>query len=169
VVELRHEELLLRPPTLADVRAIVAACADPEIARFIPTVPSPYSERDGRAYVELAGELWAAGVSFPFVVVDAECGTFLGAAGVRAGDRPTVGYWLAPEARGRGVATRAVDALVRWVRAEHGVGRIQLLTHPDNVASQRVAVRAGFRRTGTVAHEPPFRDGVREAVVFENP
>jgi RimJ/RimL family protein N-acetyltransferase len=86
---------------------------------------------------------------------------------VRLREGGPVGYWLAPEARGRGVMTEALRDVVSWAREEHGIGRLVLTTHPDNVASQRVAERAGFVRVGLTEHEPPFRDGTAHAVLFE--
>ncbi len=56
------------------------------------------------------------------------------------------GYWVKREARGRGVATRALRLLSRWAVAELGAARLQLVTEPENDASQRVAEKAGFRR-----------------------
>jgi RimJ/RimL family protein N-acetyltransferase len=46
------------------------------------------------------------------------------------------------------------------------VRRLELITHPDNVASQRVAEKAGFVREGARIHDPPFRDGRRESALF---
>jgi [ribosomal protein S5]-alanine N-acetyltransferase len=55
-------------------------------------------------------------------------------------------YWLAPWGRGRGVATIAVTLLCNWALADLGFKQITLKTHTDNLPSQRVAERAGFRR-----------------------
>jgi RimJ/RimL family protein N-acetyltransferase len=52
---------------------------------------------------------------------------------------------------------------------EGGVRRLQLTTHPENGASQRVAEKAGFCRIGTTHEHATFRDGTREAVLFELP
>jgi RimJ/RimL family protein N-acetyltransferase len=59
-----------------------------------------------------------------------------------------VGYWVAAPARGRGVAVRAVRLLCAWGFEARGLPRIQLHTLPGNVASERVAERAGFTREG---------------------
>jgi RimJ/RimL family protein N-acetyltransferase len=75
----------------------------------------------------------------------------------------TIGYWVAAAARGRGVATRALRLVCEW-RQERP---LRLVTHPRNVASQRVAEKAGFRCVGKCPHEPVFRDGTAEAVRFE--
>ena len=50
-VELADGTVLLRPPTLADVPAVTAACQDPDIARWT-IVPSPYAISDAVFFVE---------------------------------------------------------------------------------------------------------------------
>jgi RimJ/RimL family protein N-acetyltransferase len=55
-------------------------------------------------------------------------------------------YWLAPAARGRGIATRAVGLLCHWAFGAFDMDRIVLTTHPENERSQAVARRAGFWR-----------------------
>ena len=59
-----------------------------------------------------------------------------------------IGYGLAPSARGHGYATEAIIALLD-VAAGHGVFRAIADTTPDNIASQRTLIRAGFRLVST--------------------
>jgi RimJ/RimL family protein N-acetyltransferase len=59
-------------------------------------------------------------------------------------------YWLLPEARGKGLATRAVLLVARWAFGRIGVERIGLLADPRNESSVRVAERAGFKREGVL-------------------
>ncbi|WP_328461665.1 GNAT family N-acetyltransferase [Actinoplanes sp. NBC_00393] len=59
-----------------------------------------------------------------------------------------LGYWVAEETAGRGVATKAVAMLVRAAFAEHGLHRIEAGTLLHNVRSQRVLERNGFERFG---------------------
>jgi RimJ/RimL family protein N-acetyltransferase len=161
-MELRGADLLLREPAPADVDAVAAACADEETARFIPLIADPYTRADAEWWIERCATAWRTGGSHPFVIADAETGELLGAIEVRPAGG-SIGYWVAPGARGRGVATRALETVCRWWPERP----LHLVTHPDNRASQRVAEKAGFRRTGTVPHDPPFRDGVTEAVRFQ--
>ena len=158
---------MLRPFTDADVPAIARACADPEVARFIPHIPRPYTEDDARAYVKLTTDLQEDGTRLPFAIEEAETGELLGAIDVRLGDEGSIGYWIGPWARNRGVATRALTLLSQWAIDEGGVRRLLLMTHPENVASQRVAEKAGFRRIGAMNDHLPFQDGTTEAFVFE--
>jgi RimJ/RimL family protein N-acetyltransferase len=55
----------------------------------------------------------------------------------------------APEQRGKGVATEAVNLLVRYLFETKRVNRIRLVIHPDNLASRRLAEKCGFRHEGT--------------------
>ena len=61
-----------------------------------------------------------------------------------------IGYGLAPSARGYGYAAEAVIALLT-VAVDHGLSRVIADTTPDNIASQRTLIRAGFRLVNTGA------------------
>jgi RimJ/RimL family protein N-acetyltransferase len=77
-----------------------------------------------------------------------------------------VGYWLAPDARGRGVATRTLRLLARWAFEHLAVARLELTCAPDNVASQRVAERCGFVRESVLRSHIRFKGGRRDTMVF---
>jgi RimJ/RimL family protein N-acetyltransferase len=80
--------------------------------------------------------------------------------------RAAVGYWLVPEARGRGIATHAVRLLARWAFDTPGVERLELTCAPDNDASQWVAQRCGFKREGVLRSHLPFKGKRRDTVVL---
>ena len=73
-----------------------------------------------------------------------------------------IGYWVVAEARGRGIATRAVRLLADWAREELGLTQIDVLPHKDNAPSRRVAEKAGFRDTGELVGSP--RAGIEEPI-----
>ncbi|MDT0270158.1 GNAT family protein [Streptomyces sp. DSM 44915] len=60
-----------------------------------------------------------------------------------------LGAWLAPEARGRGLVTRAATRVIDWAVEERGIVRVQWRVAPVNVASVAVARRLGMRHEGT--------------------
>lgn len=142
----------LRPWTLDDLGFVVDACQDAELSRFSPAIPSPYGERDARAWFESQTPARVAGEELNLAVVDATSGRLLGAIGLikvsETAMSAEVGYWLAREARGHGHISRAVRLLARWAFDELGLARLELTTDPENVASQRVAERCGFRQEG---------------------
>lgn len=72
----------------------------------------------------------------------------LGFKGQPDGGCVEIGYGLVPSARGHGYAAEAVVAILT-VAAEQGLSRVIADTTPDNIASQRTLVRAGFRLVDT--------------------
>jgi RimJ/RimL family protein N-acetyltransferase len=137
----------LRPWRDDDVPWIVDAVQDPEIPRFTGVPPGQTADGVRRWLARVEPEREAA-----LAIVEAASGALLGSIGLRrTADDPWIaeaGYWVAREARGRGVATRALRLLADWALPALDLARLQLTTHEENVASQRVAEAAGFRREG---------------------
>jgi len=145
--------LTLRPWATGDAEAIVECVdGDPEIARWLDQVPQPYSLEDAKAYIGEPGER-------AFAIVENATGRVVGSIGCRLLDDGVseIGYWLRADARGRGVATRALELLSRWALEQEGIERVQLRADVENVASRRVAEKAGFRPEGVLrsAHWNP--------------
>jgi RimJ/RimL family protein N-acetyltransferase len=169
--ELGDGSLVLRPWRPEDVPRVAEICRDSEIARWT-RVPSPYTEEHARAWIEQTVRDWdARRGEAAFAVEDAAGGPVLAAIGLRLlheeyGVRGSVGYWVAAEARGRGVATGALRLVSRWGLRELGLPRVELVTDPDNVASQRVAEKAGFRREGVLRGYLQMAEGRRDCVIF---
>ncbi|HLL85742.1 MAG TPA: GNAT family N-acetyltransferase [Thermoleophilaceae bacterium] len=159
----------LRPWRDADVRDLVEACRDPEIPRWT-VVPTPYSAADARAFVAGQNERLTRGEAAPFAVVGAEGGDFLGSVEVtlldRRSGRGEIGYWVAPWARRRGVALRAVSLVSAWALSDLDLERLELLVEPDNEPSQRVAEAAGFTREGILRSYRPMKGRRPDFVLY---
>jgi len=159
----------LRPWRDSDIRAIVTACQDPEIARWTP-VPVPYGETDARAFLVQRYDAIHAGACAPFAIVAATGGELLGSVALNRPDwhhaRAEVGYWLAREARGAGHATRAVRLIAEWGFEALGLERLDLHAATDNRPSQRVAERAGFTREAVLRSYMRGRHGRETMVAF---
>ena len=166
-MRLTTPRLVLRPPAPADRDWIAESCADPFIQRWLPNLPSPYQLADADWWLDHTRKRWEDRTAATFVVCDAASGDRLGVIDVRLGEVPDVGYWLAPEGRGRGAMTRALLLVTGYAFEERGLEQLDLYTLPENVASQRVAERAGFEREGTSPGHIPLRDGTRvDAIRF---
>jgi RimJ/RimL family protein N-acetyltransferase len=169
VPSLGDEVLLLRVPEARDIDAITAACQDPDIPRFT-RIPSPYHRSHAELWVVHAGSGWEAGTEAAFVIVDPRDDTLLGSVGLMRVDDDRnvaeIGYWVAKEARRRGIATRAVRLVSRWGARDLGISRIELMTRVDNHASQGVATASGFVREGVLRSFATIGCGLTDVVMF---
>jgi RimJ/RimL family protein N-acetyltransferase len=162
-VELHGDGLVLRPWREDDAQAVYEACQDPEILRWMPILPRPYTLEDARTFVTGGLEL---GPHQFAVEVD---GRLAGSIGMRVNDSGTghVGYWCAREQRGRGIVPRALRRLCRYGFDDLRLQRLELIADPDNAASQRVAEKVGFQREGVLRSHLVHPDGRRrDSVMF---
>lgn len=151
----------LRPFRAEDARDVTAACQDPEIQRWIPIIPVPYTEVHARGYILMTLRAWNDGTGCEFAIADAATDRYLGSIGLHLGPNPrshTIGYLVAPDRRGRGVATRALRLVTRWAFESLAIERLALWTLPGNVASQAVAEKVGFRYEGLARNWHADRD-----------
>jgi RimJ/RimL family protein N-acetyltransferase len=150
------DEVTLRPWSADDTGALIQRINDPEVAIFLDMVPQPYTPEDAREWLAITAEGWRAGTAATFAIHAKGIEGAAGGIGVRfLGEleegSAEVGYWVGAEARGQGVATAATVAVARWAfEAAPGLARLQLRADVDNVASNRVAEKAGFTREGVL-------------------
>jgi [ribosomal protein S5]-alanine N-acetyltransferase len=149
---LAEDAIALRSWTLDDAPFVVRSCQDPVISRYSPAIPFPYTQADALGWLKSQEPARLAGEHLNLAVVHAGSGEPLGAISIGEVDpmmlSASVGYWLAPQARGHGYITSATRALARWAFDRLGLERLELTTDPDNVASQHVAERCGFQYEG---------------------
>ncbi|WP_329187273.1 GNAT family protein [Actinacidiphila glaucinigra] len=158
-VELEAYGLLLRPweETPGDLDAALRGLGDPDFRRW-NTAHAPEPDEEGaRGFLRRRRDGWAAGDLASFAVTEA--GVVLGQTGIGMIDHAMrgarVSYWMLPEARGRGVATRALEAVTRWAFRDLGLHRLELGHAVGNEPSCGVARRCGYVLEGVL----------REAVV----
>jgi RimJ/RimL family protein N-acetyltransferase len=143
-------EVRLRLPRSADVDRLTEICQDPAIQRFT-RVPSPYEHHHAHAFVEAATNAVEQGSGVPLLAVSMADESILGAVGLDidpAELSAELGYWVAPEARGRGVALRGCRLLCRLGFDRLGLGHVLLQISVTNPASRRVAERLGCALEG---------------------
>ncbi|MFF9501075.1 GNAT family N-acetyltransferase [Streptomyces sp. NPDC014656] len=157
--------LVLRPWGAEDAAALVGVWRDPVLRRWTSTVVE--NEADAARWVREQERGWASGERFGFAVLEGRAGpgrpeTVVGnvvlkgaAAGAPSAE---VGYWTAAHARGRGVASRALEAVTLWAFDTFGgtgLQRLDLLHQVDNVASCRVARKAAYDFDRVLPASPP--------------
>ncbi|MFP3464374.1 GNAT family N-acetyltransferase [Leifsonia sp. SIMBA_070] len=153
-VTLTSTRVTLSVPAEADIDRIAEVCADPAIARWT-TVPSPYRREHAVGFVtKVVPDGWASGRVCTWAV--RADGVLVGM--VSIGDirerQGEIGYWMAPEARGRGHMSEAVRLAVDYGfgAAPNGLALTRMVWRAlvGNAASAAVARRTGFRWEGVV-------------------
>lgn len=152
-------DLVLRPAEETDLPRIVEGRADPMSARWLRTGAPGQSSSLSEAARELlhVAEQSAAAEAMTWVAADPRTDQLLGQVSLFALDQHhdagCLGYWVHPDARGRGVATQAARLAVRhgFVDIDDGglgLRRLSAWAGVENSASRRVLERLGFTHTG---------------------
>jgi RimJ/RimL family protein N-acetyltransferase len=167
---IRSARLDLRQYSAGDaglVRGLLASCREPEA--LPPGAPSDPGD--------VAGWL-ADGVHRPqregtgvhLMMLDHAAGKIVGSLGLFHADwevrSAEIGYGVRSDERGKGYAPEALSAVATWALTEGGIQRAWLTANTDNVASVRVAEKAGFRREGTLRRAGLEDDGLHDLAVF---
>jgi RimJ/RimL family protein N-acetyltransferase len=133
----------LRPPDERDLQAIERGINDPDVVRWIGPPPGT-----AREVLELNRARWLDLTGPTFAVCDGDA--CIGHVWVNvSGERGAIGYFLLPEARGRGLASRAVRLVADWALKDLRLATLEIVAEPANTASRRVAERSGFRSSGS--------------------
>jgi len=157
----------LRPFRLDDAAAVADACKDPSIPRFT-MMAEDLSEEGARRWIANGLEWWPRGVA-RFAVTRPPDDVCVGQMGIQFDlplRRAEAFYWLAPQVRGRGIATEALELVTAWAFQRNDVVRVQLVTHVDNTASQRVAERCGFLREGILRAWVPQKTAQPDVIMW---
>ena len=162
----RTKRLTLRPGWPEDDTALTAAIEHEAVATDLAHTPWSYARADAGASLSQP----RAGHEPRFQIVAHELGFRLigGIALVPHGNADTceLGYWLAPEAWGRGYATEAGRVVIEMARHALGIRRLVAQPFADNPASARVLCKLGFVETGRSRLHAPARSGEVETIDF---
>jgi RimJ/RimL family protein N-acetyltransferase len=143
---LSDRELVLRPWEPTDVEVLPAAGTDPVVSRFRYSLPRDIKR--ACEWIDAAAADRLAGDRLELAITEgaAPCGS-VSLTDFEHGNA-MVRYWLLPEGRGRGLATRAVRLIAAWAFSTLEIGRLAAFVEPVNVRSVAVLERCGFVREG---------------------
>jgi len=164
-------DISLRPYAVADALDVCQAVHESlnELMPWMPWCHPNYSLLDSRTWLEGQVKAFQAGTAFEFAIVSS-AGRYLGGCGVndigQANRRGNIGYWVRTSEARRGVATAAVRLAYQWAMENTNLLRLEILIAVGNVASQRVAEKAGAVREGTLRKRLLLHDEPHDAVMF---
>jgi RimJ/RimL family protein N-acetyltransferase len=145
-------------------------------AHFLPFVPQPFTAEDARFWLRDLAEQAASGLRYNWCMADGETDLGLGNLtlfNLRPGRDGEIGFWLHPDAQGRGVMAEAIEGMARWYFApekDDGLGghRLVIRTAAGNQAARRTAEELRFQLAGTERQAFPLGDGtVDDRVTYD--
>jgi RimJ/RimL family protein N-acetyltransferase len=161
-ITIKTPRLLLRAPVPQDAETIARLLGDYDVAKMLATAPHPYARADADDFIAREAARRADGTAEIFSVEQGELIGMIGLAEIQAiqGERiATLGYWLGRPYWGRGLATEAVRALVRYGFEALRLAGLKSGYFKENVRSGRVLAKAGFRYAGEGARHSLARRG----------
>jgi RimJ/RimL family protein N-acetyltransferase len=146
---LETERLMLRRPTLADVKAIARLADDRRIAENTRRLPHPYSQDHAIEFVRATADD-DRGTAF---LVESNF-VPIGMVGVdwREPDAPELGYWLGVAHWGQGFGTEAARAVIDFTFEEFDIAQLISGARVTNPASRNILEKCGFQWSGVELH-----------------
>ena len=140
--------LTLRHPSGDDAVRIAHALNNWEVARWLSRVPYPYQNTDATEFIEGCRIALSNRTAFRFVIDQEK--ELVGGIGLETQGTSLfkLGYWIARENWGKGIATEAVLAVINFVFEELGASRIIASCHQQNRRSKNVLLKTNFSRIG---------------------
>lgn len=151
--QLTDGRIVLEPYAADHVNDLVAAVRESrvELMRWLPWCHEHYGARDATEWLRFCAHAAAEGLERHYALRD-EAGRYAGSVGLRVLDPKnrvgTLGYWTRTSATGRGLATAGTRLLAAFAFEQVSLRRVEIYAQHDNVASRRVAERAGARFEG---------------------
>lgn len=151
----------LRRVRREDRARILSGANDPLNQEWIRKLKAPFGTFETDSYLDGYEEGMATGTAVHWAMADPVSNDFLGTMSVLRIARPSgeIGYWAHPEARGRGLVTRATQMAIDHAFNVLKLERLCLYAATANLASRAVAQRSGFTRIGT-ERRTAHREGV---------
>ena len=159
--------ITLRPINPRDAEDIYRSCQDPLITQFT-TLPANYS-LDNAITFSGAGAIkrHTNRTELVFVIESSELTdtSFAGVISLHTIDFPnhkaSIGYWLAKEARGKGIGTAAAELITEYGLMTMGFRRIDALVVVDNEPSKQLLIKAGYQLEGILRQYSTSKDGTQ--------
>ncbi|MBB5053343.1 RimJ/RimL family protein N-acetyltransferase [Afipia massiliensis] len=147
-VVLETDRLVLRQPTLADVKAIARVVGDKRVSVNLRRVPHPYTADDAISFVTTI----AATIDTVFLVEHERAAIGLVGVSWENENAPELGYCFGVDHWGKGYATESARAVIDYAFEEFAIDELLSGARVLNPASRHVLEKCGFQWTGVELH-----------------
>ena len=169
---LTDDDILVRPLRLDDAQALYEAAREsiPEVSPWLPWCHENYAIEETREFLSSRNNSENSEEAYSFGIFDKASERFLGGVGLNFFNRvhqiANLGYWVRTSATGKGTASKATRLVAQFGLTQLGLQRIEILAAVPNIASQRVAEKAGAVREGVLRKRLLIRGVSQDAVLF---
>jgi RimJ/RimL family protein N-acetyltransferase len=159
------DRLMIREPRLGEGRAVNDAIAESfaELSPWLPWCKTMPSVEDSETFTRESVAKFVERRDIPLRLWSRDGTRLIGSSGLhpQAGEplKFEIGYWIRTSEAGHGVMTEAVRAIAAFGFDRLEAKRIFIRCDRDNIASRRVAEKAGFTLEGTFRHDFVRNDG----------
>ena len=159
---LQTPRLILRPHVPEDAAELIRHLSEKSVADGTLSVPHPYPPERAAAYIAEQPERHASGKGVSWALTMRDDGRLVGSIGLtltRAHRRAELGYWVAKDEWGKGIATEASRAVIAYAFDALDLHRVDAHHYVENPASGAVMRRTGMQYEGRL-RQVVWRDGV---------
>ena len=167
---IESERLIIRDYNFEDLPVIHELVKPLEIYQYQQWGPN--SEEDTENYIKMciSQQSEKPRMSFELCIVSKEDNKIVGAIGIRvrsgASKKSDLGYWIRHDLWGRGFATEATKAIIKFGFEELGMNRIWATASPENIASLKVLEKAGMQLEGSMRDDMFVRGEFRDSTLM---
>ena len=171
-LNLTDRSILIRPYQADDAPLLYEAVRESiaEVSPWLSWCHENYSPEESREFISSRTRASQGDEWYSFAVIEAASGRFAGGVGINFINRvhqvANLGYWIRTSAAGQGFATRATRLAARFGFEQLGLQRIEIVAAVENIASQRVAEKAGACREAVARKRLLIRGEPQDAVVY---
>lgn len=171
-IELTDGTILLRPWREDEIDALYEIVLESyaELSPWMPWCHANYQREDSATFILSREEAEKNETDYSFAIIEPETNLLIGSVGINQINRlyrmANLGYWVRTSRTGRGVALRATLLAARFAFEQLKFERIEIMAAVGNLASQRVAEKAGAVREGILRRRLWVGEQPHDAVLF---
>ncbi|OAN18254.1 acetyltransferase [Photobacterium jeanii] len=155
--------LILRPYKSADLFPHLEAVTEslPELSQWLEWCGEGYNQHDANAWLTTSRVNWRSDICYELAIFDRFDNTFIGSVSLydlqATSNSANVGYWIRSRYHRQGIASEAIKVICRLAFLSLELTRLDIVVHPNNIASQRTAMSCGARYEGLLRNKIMMR------------
>lgn len=149
---LKNDRITIRPLKRSDVEALRDNVNDRQIAKFMPSIPYPYTLDHARKFINLAHCHARTNKAYHFGITESGTDEIIGVIGLKNVNLHSMNaeleYWVGQNYRRKGIASDALSLILKFTFGNLKLNRLYAVVLDKNIASVRLLKKQGLLREG---------------------